>query len=129
MQKREFLEEIKRLGEVYGQTKYPTPRALIFYKELSHVPIELFKKAVDTLISTKTHAPMMNEIQEAVRFLRPTIETYASEASGSSLTCFKCQGLGSYSTPGKTPGEAAWRWQCTQCETGRTKWNHYPAEY
>lgn len=66
MDKKFFETQVKRLQEVYGDRGYPNERVNLIWSAFRNTFDEVFKEAIDDLISSKRSAPMLPEILEAV---------------------------------------------------------------
>ncbi len=66
MEKQEFITQVRRLVECYGEKAYPEARRDVFWKTFSRVPESVFADAVTQCIGERQYAPMLKELEASV---------------------------------------------------------------
>ena len=61
MSQAEFVEQVNRLKNVYGEKSYPDERVKLLWREVSGMGGEWFESAVSQLISNSRYAPLAPE--------------------------------------------------------------------
>lgn len=80
MTKIEFLEELERMRETYGEKAYPKERADILFEKLKWLePLE-FRAIVSELIANNAHAPMLGKFEEVTRAFKQKNSARSEEA-------------------------------------------------
>lgn len=70
MKKEEFLEQIERLQEVYGEKNFGQERSQILWEKFKFEKVEYFRNAVSNLIAESFTAPPASKISIAVQALK-----------------------------------------------------------
>lgn len=62
-----FLKQIERLRTQYGDKTYSKERVALFWKAFQHTEETVFVEAMDDLIANRRLAPMLEDLEKAVR--------------------------------------------------------------
>lgn len=66
MNESEFLLQIDRLKETYGEKIYSNERIKLIWNQLKHVPQKYFENCVSDIIASSPTAPMLPKLQESL---------------------------------------------------------------
>lgn len=67
MTHQEFIAEMGRLSQVFGERSYPTERTKLIWNVSQSLPVETFRRVVEGFIGSSRQPPLMPEFRDAIQ--------------------------------------------------------------